>query len=106
MGLVTKRVETYDVKICDTLEKCVLPVCVTKIEQRELLTLENPNYPEMLGRYPHLKGVRMEETDTKELLPIHVILEQMSTRRSRWPIISAQEPWASLLPSRPGSGER
>ena len=74
MGLVTKRVETYDVKICDTLEKCVLPVCVTKIEQRELLTLENRNYPEMLGRYPHLKGVRMEETDTKELLPIHVIL--------------------------------
>ena len=61
-------------KICDTLEKCVLPVCVTKIEQRELLTLKNPNYPEMLGRYPHLKGVRMEETDKKELLPIHVIL--------------------------------
>ena len=75
MGLVIKRVETYDVKIGDTLEKCVLPVCVTKIEQHELLTLENPNYPEMLGRYPHLKGVRMEETDTKELLPIHVILE-------------------------------
>ena len=74
MGLVTKRVETYDVKICNTLEKSVLPVCVTKIDQRELLTLENPNYPEMLGRYPHLKGVRMEETDTKELLPIHVIL--------------------------------
>ena len=74
MGLVTKRVETYDVKICDTQEKCVLPVCVTKIEQRELLTLENPNYPEMVERYPHLKGVRMEETDTKELLPIHVIL--------------------------------
>jgi len=72
--MVTKRVETYDVKICDTLEKRVLPVCVTKIEQRELLTLENLNYPEMLGRYPHLKGVRMEETHTKELLPIHVIL--------------------------------
>ena len=48
-GLVTRRVETYDVKISDTLEKCVLPVCVTKIEQRELLTLENPNYPEMLA---------------------------------------------------------
>ena len=57
MGLVTRRVETYDVKISDTLEKCALPVCVTKIEQRELLTLENRNYPEMLGRYPHLKGV-------------------------------------------------
>ena len=74
MGLVTKHVETYDVKLCDTQEKCVLPVCFTKIEQCELLTLENPNYPEMVERYPHLKGVRMEETDTKELLPIHVIL--------------------------------
>ena len=43
------------------------------IEERELLILENPNSPEMLKQYPHLKGVRMEETDTKELLPIHVI---------------------------------
>ena len=69
MGLVTKRVETYDVKICDTLEKCVLPVCLTKIEQRELLTLESPNYPEMLERYPHLKGVRMEELTQRNSFP-------------------------------------
>ena len=74
MGLVTKRVETYDVKISDTQEKCILPVSATKINQRELLTLENPNYPELLSRYPHLKGVHMEESDTKESLPIHVIL--------------------------------
>ena len=47
MGLVIKYVETYDVKICDTLN-CVLPVCVTKIEQRELLTLENGVFPAAL----------------------------------------------------------
>ena len=47
MGLVTKHVETYDVKIYDTLKKCVLPVCVMKIEQCELLTLENRNYHEI-----------------------------------------------------------
>ena len=88
IGLVTKRVETYYVKICDTLEKCVLPVCVTKIEQRELLTLENPDYPEMLGRYPHLKGVRMEETDTKELLPIHVILGANEYTKIKMAVIS------------------
>jgi len=74
MGLVTKRVETYDVQISDTQEKCVLPVSATKIDQRELLTLENPNYPELLTKYPHLHGVEMEETDTKRILPIHVIL--------------------------------
>ena len=32
MGLVTKRVETYDVNIYDTQEKCVLPVCVKKMK--------------------------------------------------------------------------
>ena len=74
MGLVTKRIETYDVKISDTQGRFTLPVCATKIEQRELLSLENPNYPEMLKRYSHLKGVQMEETDTKKILPIHVIL--------------------------------
>ena len=74
MGLVTKRVETYDVKISDTPEKCILPVCATKINQRALLTLENPNYRQLLLRYPHLKDVQMEESDTKESLPVHVIL--------------------------------
>lgn len=56
MGLVTKRVETY-VKISDTQEKCRLQVCATKINQRELLTLEIPNYLQLLSRYRHLKGV-------------------------------------------------
>ena len=74
MGLVTKRVETYDVKISDTQEKCILPVCATKINQRELRTLENPNYPQLRSMYPHLKGVHMEESHTKEILPVHVIL--------------------------------
>ena len=74
MGLVTKRVEIYDVKISDTKEKCILLVCATKINQRELRTLENPNYPQLRSMYPHLKGVHMEESHTKEILPVHVIL--------------------------------
>ena len=74
MGLVTKRIETYDVKISDTQEKCIPPACATKIEQRELLSLENPDYPELMEIYPYLKGVQMKETDTKRILPIHVTL--------------------------------
>jgi len=74
MGLVTKRIETYDVEISDTQEKCVLPVSATKIDQHKLLTLENPSYPELLAQYPHLHGVEMEETDVKKILPFHVIL--------------------------------
>ena len=74
MGLVTKRMETYAVKISDTQERFTLPLCATKIEQRELLSLKNFNYPEMLKRNLHLKGLQMEETDSKKILPIHVIL--------------------------------
>ena len=74
MGLVTKRIETYDFNISDTQGRFTLPVCATKIEQRKLLSLENPNYPEMLKCYSHLKGLQMEETDTTKILPLHVIL--------------------------------
>ena len=89
MGLVTKRIETDDVKISDTQGRFTLPVCATKIEQRELLSLENPNYPEMLKRYSHLKGVQMEETDANKILPIHVTL--MSTQKLRWLVIKVWE---------------
>ncbi|KAK3751387.1 hypothetical protein QZH41_002580 [Actinostola sp. cb2023] len=74
VGLVTKRIETYDVKISDTGGSCVLPVCATKVDRKELLSLENPNYPDIIKKYPYLEGVLMEDTATKPLLPIHVIL--------------------------------
>ena len=89
MGLVTKRIETCDMKISDTQGRFMLPVCATKIEERELLPLENPNYPEMLKRYSHLKGIQMEETDANKILPIHVTL--MSTQKSRWLVINVWE---------------
>jgi len=74
VGLVTKRVETYSVEISDNDGKCVLPVSATKVDRKELLSLDNPNYPELLRRYPYLKGINMEETSVKPELPIHVIL--------------------------------
>ena len=75
VGLVTNNnVEIYDVDISDTNNKTVLPVSVTKIDRREILTAENPNYPEVLAKYPHLKGVHIQETATKKELPIHIIL--------------------------------
>ena len=74
VGLVTKNVEIYDVEISDTNNKSVLPVSATKIDRMEILTVENPNYPEVRAKCPHLKGVHMEETATKKELPIHIIL--------------------------------
>ena len=74
VGVVTKRNEVYDVKVSDTKGDLTIPLSVTRVERSELLSVENPNYKELIQRYPHLRGVRMEDTDTKSKLPVHVIL--------------------------------
>lgn len=45
-----------------------------RVDRAELLSVENPNYKEMISKYRHLKGVNVEDIDTKALLPVHVIL--------------------------------
>ena len=74
VGIVTKRIETYDLQVSDTKGKCTMPVCATRVDRGELLSVDNPNYAEMISKYPHLKGVYMEDTDTKSHLPVHIIL--------------------------------
>ena len=39
-----------------------------------LLTLPNPKHNEIINRYNHLDGIQMHDNDTKNLLPIHIIL--------------------------------
>lgn len=73
-GIVTKEIETFDVQVSDLKEKFTIPVNVTKVDRRELLTVDNPNYREMIASYPYLKGVYMEDMDTKSQLPVHLIL--------------------------------
>ena len=74
VGLVTKRSEIFNVQASDTDEKYAIPLGVTRIDRAELLSVENPNYAVMISKYPHLKGVYMEDTDLKKMLPVHVIL--------------------------------
>ena len=47
---------------------------LTKVNKSELLTINNPEYDVLIGRYQHLNAVRMDDKDTKGKLPIHVIL--------------------------------
>ena len=67
VGEITKRIEIYELTISDTKENCVLPVQATRIDRRELLSVENPRYPELIRKYSHLSGVQMEDTDIKKL---------------------------------------
>ena len=74
MGIETKNIHVYDIKVSNLKGDCEIPVCVTRIERSELLSLDNPDYPEMIKKYNHLRGVRMDDVDKKSKLPVHLIL--------------------------------
>ena len=74
VGIVTKQTETYNAQVSDTEGNNTISLRVTRVDRAELLSVENPNYKEIISKYRHLKGVTMEDTDTKSLLPVHVIL--------------------------------
>ena len=38
------------------------------------MSIDNPNYRELPDKYPHLRGVYVNDNDTKARLPVHVIL--------------------------------
>ena len=45
-----------------------------KLETEVLLTLLNSKYNEIKDKYNHLGGIQIPNTETKNLLPIHIIM--------------------------------
>ena len=78
MGLVTKRIETYHVKISDSQGRFTLPVCATKIEQRELLLLENPNFCVTMDSLLIICPTIYQSSHSVTLM---LILQQLSLRK-------------------------
>ena len=74
MGVVTKPVEIFKVQISSLKGDFLLETEVTLVNKRQLLSLENPSYQQVLEKYDHLKGVKMDDMDTKDFLPVHLIL--------------------------------
>ena len=71
----TRTMQVYEVVMRSVTGDLSLNVNVTKIEKRELLTLDNPRYSDLVKSQPHLRGVKMEDSDTKACLPAHVIID-------------------------------
>ena len=74
LGTTTRKVDIFHIEIKSTREDFSLEADVTKIEKHELLTLSNPRYNQILEKYQHLNGVVFNDKDSKEQLPIHLIL--------------------------------
>ena len=73
-GVETRSVQVFEVVMRSVTGDFTLKVNVTKIENGELLTLDNPRYSDLLNNHPYLRGVAMEISDTKAHLPAHLII--------------------------------
>ena len=74
LGAVTKQVEIFKVQVSSTSGDFCLNTEVTKVDKHQLLSLENPRYEQCLAKYAHLEGIEMEDQDSKDILPVHLIL--------------------------------
>ena len=70
----TKTVDIFQAQISSLDGRFIINTEVSKVEKSTLLSLPNPKYEELLNRYSHLKNVKLEDKDTKDFLPIHLIL--------------------------------
>ncbi len=74
MHSVKQKVDVFSVEISSVDWSFSLHTDVCKVDKSVLLTLPNPEYADIIRRYTHLQGVRMNDTDPKSELPVHVNL--------------------------------
>lgn len=74
LGSSTTNVEIYPATLAAVNGKFDMNIELTKVHKPQLLTLDNPNYENLLSKYSHLKGVKIEDNDTRPQIPIHVVL--------------------------------
>jgi hypothetical protein len=71
-GITTRTMQVYNVQVSSLANDFSLNVNLTKIENRELLSLENPRYSTLIQEYEHLKEVHMDDDDPKDSNSSHI----------------------------------
>ena len=77
------RLEVYDLELRSVNHQFLLLVKATKENKTELLSIDNPNCCALNEKYSHLKGVHVNDDDTKASLVVHVVLGSGSTPESK-----------------------
>ena len=70
------KLEVYDTVMESLDGNYQMSVKLTKVNKAELLSIDNrlTKYGQLINKYPHLQGVKITDRDTKDQLPIHVVL--------------------------------
>ena len=74
LSSVTKKMEMSIINVSAVHGGFSMEVNVTRVEKGELLNIDNPNYEKLISSYEHLEGVKMDDNDKKQKLPVHLIL--------------------------------
>ena len=83
----TRTIKVYDVEITGVNDDFKAKVEMNAVERNVLLSLPNPHYNEVIAANAHLQGIKMDDDDLKENLPVHVILGA-----SEYALIKTQTP--------------
>ena len=82
VSVAVRVMQEYKVLMQSVTDKFSLDVNVTKVDKRELLSLENHKYKDVLAKYPHLRGVHIDDDDDdKRVLPSMSSWDQMTLRK-------------------------
>ena len=75
MLMATKitRIEMYDTEVCSLDESHKIHVKLAKVDKPELLSIKYPGYDKLICEHDHLRGVTMDDRDTKQQLPVHLV---------------------------------
>ena len=71
---VTSKINIYDVKNENLQSDFEFKTTLNAVDKDVLIILPYPNYKSMLSDNPNLKGIRMDEFQTKAVLLLLVIL--------------------------------
>ena len=74
MHTTTKHVKIYQVEVSDVEGNHSINVEVSKVDKSVLISIPNPNYQSLCMEYDHLKDITINDIDTKNLLPVHIVL--------------------------------
>ena len=74
LGATTRQVELSSITVQALDSSTELKIDVTKVDRKELLIVDNPNYKKIIESYTHLQGVHTDDSDSKLHLPVHLIL--------------------------------
>lgn len=70
----TKTIKFYEVKLTEESSDCKAKIEMNAVERNVLRSIPNPHYNEVTAANTHLQGIRMDDENLKENLPVHVIL--------------------------------